>query len=296
MQWYQIKEQSAGRKRLILSWYLYKIFGKNILYLISFLVSFFTFLFAPNVRYYSKKYFKTTYEYLKIKPSLLNCFKHIHAYADSLVDNLLVLCGDYSPDNIVFENKNDENEFSADISKKQGLFLICNHIGNIGVFQSHFLKNTNKNMNINIFMSRKQSQIFAQFLDKIKLNFPVTLFPVEETGVDTGVRLKENLNRGDIVFIAGDRLAQDNDKKAIKATMFERKILLPKGTFKLAKLMEVPVYFVSILKEGNGYKIYLEKQNEISEQALYTSFVKFMERIVKIDPFQFFNFYDFFEC
>ena len=72
MNWFQIEEQSAGKKRLILSYFLYKIFGKKILYLIAFLVSFFTFIFAPKVRDFSKKYFNATGSYTALKPTLIN--------------------------------------------------------------------------------------------------------------------------------------------------------------------------------------------------------------------------------
>ena len=113
-------------------------------------------------------------------------------------------------------------------------------------------------------------------------------------GINTGVELKENLDKGDIVFIAGDRLAQENDKKVIKANLYNREIHLPKGTFKLAKLMEVPTYFISAVKVEGKYRICLERQENLSEKVLVENFAKFMERVIKINPFQFFQFYDFF--
>ncbi len=290
MQWFQIKEQSAGKKRLILSWYLYKIFGKNVLYLIAFFVSFFTFIFSPKIREYSKKYFNV----INLKPSLINQFKHILSYANSLVDKILVFCGDFNPDNIIFEDENDKNKLFDDISRKKGVLLICTHIGNIEVFYSYYLNSANKNTHANVFVNKKQGKIFAGFLETIKTDFPVKFFPVEEISLNTGIELKENLDKGEIVFIAGDRLAQDNDTKMIKARMFEHDILLPKGTFKLAKLMDVPTYFISAVKLGKYYKIYLEQQNDLSQKALSDAFAQYMEKVVKINPFQFFNFYDFF--
>ena len=294
MKWFQIKEQSAGEKRLFLSYYLYKIFGKKILYIIAFLVSFFTFIFASKVREYSKKYFVAVYDDIKVKPNLFNQFKHILSYAYSLVDKLLVCCGDYSFNNIEFADKEIEKELQNDIENKKGVFLICNHIGNIEVFQSFFIKYKNKNQKINVFMSQAQSQIFNGFLNKIGISYPIRFFPVESLGISTGVELKENLNNGEMVFIAGDRLSQNNDINNIKTTMFSKNILLPKGTFKLAKLMEVPTYFISAVKVKNKYKIIIERQSDLSEKALISSFTKYMERVIKINPFQFFHFYDFF--
>lgn len=144
-------------------------------------------------------------------------------------------------------------------------------------------------------MSNKQSQIFNDFLRTIKLKFPVKIFAVENIGLDTGVNLKENLNNGEIVFIAGDRLAQDNDKKYIISKIFSHNVRFPRGTFKLAKLMDVPTYFISVIRVSDKYEVVLEKQNNIEEESLVNSYSKFMEQTIKINPYQFFHFYDFFD-
>lgn len=294
-QWFEIKEQSAGKKRLLLTWYLYKIFGEKMLYFIAYLVAFFTFLFAPKVREYSKKYFTVTENYTGLKPTLINQFKHIHSYANSLADKILVLSGNFNSENIVFEDENSKTQLFNEIIQKRGVFFICNHIGNIEVMQSFLLnKNTKIDCNINVFMSNRQSQIFNDFLKTIKIEYPIKLFPVEDIGFNTGVDLKENLDKGEIVFIAGDRLAENNDTKNIETELFSHKIYLPKGTFKLAKLMDVPTYFISAVKIGNQYKIIFEKQNTLSEKDLINSYTKFLEKVIKINPFQFFHFYDFF--
>ena len=293
--WFQVKEQSAGKKRLQLTWFLYKIFGEKILYIISFLVAFFTFLFAPKIRGYSKKYLNIIQNQTGIRPNLMNQFKHIHAYADSLADKILVYSGNFRKDNIIFEDNDTRKQLLEDIKKGNGIFFICNHIGNIEVLRSFFTDSKLKpDFNINIFMSNKQSQIFNQFLQKIKYDFPFNIFYVEDIGLNTGIELKENLNKGDIVFIAGDRLAQDNDKKHLEAELFSHSIHLPEGTFKLAKLMDVPTYLISAIKIRDKYKIILERQNSLTEKELASSCTKFMEQVIKYNPFQFFHFYDFF--
>ena len=295
MQWFQIKEQSAGKKRLILSWYLYKLFGKNILYIIAFFVAFFTFIFAKNIRGFSKKYFTVIENKTGLKPTLINTFKHIYSYAESLVDKILVYSGNFDSRNLIFDNENDKEMFFADIYKHKGVFCICSHIGNIEILQSLFIdKNIKSDFKTNIFLSNAQSQVFNDFLKTIKLDFPIKIFPIEDIGLNTGIELKENLNNGDIVFIAGDRLAEKNEKKIIEAELFNHKVSFPKGTFKLAKLMETPTYFISAIKEQNHYRIILEKQISLSENDLIKSYIKYLEKITLINPFQFFHFYDFF--
>ena len=295
MKWFQIKEQAAGEKRLILSWYLYKIFGKNVLYLIAFLVSFFTFVFSKKTRRFSKKYFTVIYPYTQINPTLKNQFMHIYSYAQTLVDKMLIYSGDFDAEDIIFESEKDKDQLFFDIKQNKGIFFICTHIGNVEVMQSFFLnQKTRVNNDINIFMSHKQSQIFNSFLKKIQISFPINLYPVEDIGLNTGIELKENLDKGGIVFIAGDRVAENNDTKNMEAELFGHKIFLPKGAFKLTELMNVQTYFVSVVKIGKKYKIYYEKQVNLNSRHLIKQYTRFLEKMVFITPFQFFHFYDFF--
>ena len=294
--WFNIKEHSAGKNRLRISWFLYKIFGKNVLYLIAFFVAGFTFIFAQDIRKYSKEYFEIIKNYTNLKPNLINQFKHILSYANSLVDKMLVLSGNFNQNQIVYDNESDKKLLFSDIQKGHGVFFICNHIGNIEIMQA-FLCNTQTepDFNINIFMSNKQSQIFNNFLQSVKVDFPVTIFNVEDIGLNTGIELKENLNNGDAVFIAGDRLSQNNDSRVITEELFSRTIKLPQGTYKLAELMDVPTYFISAIKIHTQYKIFLKKQENLTEKELAASFAAFLEKGIKINPFQFFHFYKFFE-
>lgn len=296
MKWFQVKEQSAGRKRLVLTWYLYKIFGKNILYVIAFLMSVFTYIFSPCIRKSSKNYLSTVQNYTGLKPSAWNVFRHILAYADSLADKILVFCGDFGTDNLLFESEEKKKQMFDDINKGEGCLFICNHIGNIEVLQSFFFNEiTNPDFSINIFLSKNHSQIFNGFLNDIKKEIPVNIYPVEDLGPDTGIELKESLDKGGVVFIAGDRLARDNDDKSIEALLFGHQIHLPLGVYKLAKLMKVPTYFISALRnKGGKYKIYLEKQDNLTEEIIVKNYVDFLQKMTLLSPFQFFHFYDFF--
>ena len=140
MQWYRIKEKSAGKFRLILSLYLYKIFGKKILNIIAFFVSFFTFLGNRDLRKYSKDYFKILYDYTKnekLKPTNTNSFKHVLSYSYSLVDKIEAYLQNFKSENIEFFSEEDKNTYLNDINNK-GVFVLCNHTGNIDILISLF--------------------------------------------------------------------------------------------------------------------------------------------------------------
>ena len=295
MKWFQVKEQAAGKKRLILSWYLYKIFGENILYLIAFLVSLCTFIFSKKIREYSEKYLTVIKDVCGIEPNLINQFKHIHSYAVSLVDKMLVYCGDFNIKYVEFEDKNAEKQHFDVIAQKKGMILLCNHVGNVEVLQTFFRNSAiPSNFSINIFVSKKQSKIFNSFIEKIKTDIPVNLFLTENIGLNTGIELEEIINDGGVIFIAGDRLSETNASQCIETELFSHKILLPKGAFAISKVLNVPIYFVSAIKTDKIYKVYVEPHTYIDEKTIVNDYIKFMERMIRLAPFQFYHFYDFF--
>ena len=110
-EWFEQKEESAGVKRLLLSWWLYKIFGVIPLRIIAFFVILFGYVGMIEQKEALKTYFENLSEYTKnkkYKPSFLNKFKIFLNYANSLVDKIQSFAGDYK--NLVFENDEVKTE------------------------------------------------------------------------------------------------------------------------------------------------------------------------------------------
>ena len=133
MKWYEVKEQAAGEKRLLLLWYIYKILGKNVVKFIVVFVVFFALFGAKKIKEASKKYLKI----VGIKSNYLNVYKHCLSYAYSLVDRMEIFSDNFSPEKIEFANENDRVQLFEDLVKGQGIFFICNHIGNVDVIACH---------------------------------------------------------------------------------------------------------------------------------------------------------------
>ena len=84
MKWHEVKEQAAGEKRLLLLWYIYKFFGKNIVKFIVLFVTFFALLGAKKIKESSKKYLKIIGQ----KDSFYNIFRHCLSYSYALIDRM----------------------------------------------------------------------------------------------------------------------------------------------------------------------------------------------------------------
>lgn len=298
--WYEVSEKSAGEGRLLISWYLYKIFGEKILLLISFFVALVSFVMNKDVREYSRKYFKVIYEYFgdkKLKPSLINSFKHVLSYANSLVYNLEAYGGTLKPDKIKFADSQMVDEIYKKIEEKKGMVFIFSHIGNIEIMRSLLLNNKNyKPKSVSAFMQEDHCRIFRNFMKKIeKENDKMKIYPIEDIDLSTMSEVDDNLKEGGILFMAGDRISSQNPMKSVEIELFNKKILIPIGTFKIAKILKSDIYFVTCLREKNFFKIYLEENSGKTEEELRESFVSFMENMTKNSPYQFYHFYDIFK-
>ena len=117
--------------------------------------------------------------------------------------------------------------------------------------------------------------------------------------------LKEAIERGDWVAIAGDRTPVRGDERISIASFLGHDAPFPQGPYILAHLLECPVYLMFCIRQNGVYRLYFEmfaeriklprrdKQAAIGEWA--ARYAKRLESFCLIDPFQWYNFYDFWQ-
>ena len=310
MKWYNQKELSAGVKRLVISWYLYKVFGKKAAEFIAFLVSFFTFIFSKQIRKITAKNLNVIYEFTNnpnSKPTFLNCYKNVLNYALSLVDKMETYARTFDINKLDFVQDTDKEELLELMQNKKGVFFLCSHIGNVEVLRI-FISNPKNfvwpaNPHVNIFLSKNQCRVFKDFLSRISVEANFSTYAVEDTDITTAVEMEEKLKNGDILFMAGDRISPNAPNASFCADFLNRKVNFPVGSFKFAQPCGADVYFICALKDrGDFYKIYVQKfipDNKLSKKQnlenMQKGYVNFLQQAVKIAPLQFYHFYDLFE-
>ena len=301
MKWFQVKEKSAGKKRLLISWYLYNILGRKITTIIAFFVTLITITKSEDIRNSSRKYFEILHKYThdkKLQPSLINTFKHAFMYADSLIDKAEVFADKFKQTRIVFDDIDQRDELISTIKSKKGVFFICNHIGNIDIMRTFLNQSEYKNdYTATVFLQKNHCKIFNDFVDSIdKKEKKITTIAIEDIDISTAIELEEKLKKGEIVYMAGDRIPCNNEFKCTYVKLLNKDFALPIGVFKLAKMMNSEIYFISCLKEKQNYRIYLKKlQNNFKNTiSIQNEFAKFLDKMIKLAPYQFYHFYDVF--
>lgn len=297
LKWYEVKEQAAGHKRLMLLWYIYKLVGKNAVKFIVFFVTLFAFLGAPKIRKCSEKYLKVAAG----KAAAKDTFKHFLSYAYALVDKMEMFTDNFPFKNIYFADEAQREMLYKDLLDKKGIYFLCSHLGNINAMRTFFRSGTViEDIKVNLFLEAKQCKIFKSFIDKISSDNPIVTYPVEEIDLTTSIELKDKLDSGEIIFMAGDRIAPNNDNAVFQTDFLGRKVNFPIGAFKFGMLMGAPIYFIACTKEKHDkYAIHIQKFEFIGKrqeklEELEQQYVKFLEKLTSKYPYQFYHCYDFF--
>ena len=297
LKWYEVKEQAAGRKRLMLLWYIYKIAGKKPVQFIVFFVTLFAFLGSGQIKKCSQKLQKIA----SGNGSIIQAFKHFLSYSYMLVDTMEMYTDNFGVNNIYFADENEKRILFNDFNAKHGVCLLCSHLGNVNTMRTFFKSGTEIDwIKVNMFLEVNQCKIFKNFLAAITSDDPVNVYPVESIDLTTSMGIKEKLDDGEIIFIAGDRVSAHNSDAVFTSDFLGYKANFPEGAFRFSLALDVPIYFIVCTKEKDGrYAIRLKKficDGKRHERLveLEKQYVSFLENLTKKYPLQFYNFYDFF--
>ena len=294
--WYQQQERGAGNFRLNLLYFTYKIFGIRFIKMWVWLVATIIGLSAKSAKNFSQQYKQILNKYQithNIKPSQFSPSQHIRAFADSLMDKMVAMCDERNRIKFTAQNNADWREFQNLIKQKQGVFLICSHIGNIEALAAF---PDNQGIKMHAFQQVNQNSIFHQFISKHSVRTNTIIHPVEDIDIGIASEMFDYLNNGDLVMMAGDRISATNPDKTISVNILGQNCELPMGVFRFAKSMSHPVFAVVLLNIGHEkYKLFVKKLDDTNANNMANEFAVFLERAILSAPVQWFNFYNFFK-
>ena len=294
--WYNIHEQSAGNLRLETLWWVYKIFGIKFLKLVLWFVCLFIVPFAKPARNASKKYRKILNAYekkIERKETRFSSFSHIYAFACAMLDKMAASCDRRRKIKFAVHKNADWMQFQKYLEMNTGVFLICSHLGNIEAL-SAFPDSSNKKMHA--FMQVSQTSTFHKFMMRHSVTTNTIIYPTENIGIGIAGEMYDNLQRGDLVMMAGDRTSPNTPERFETVPFLGVDCRFPVGTFKFARSQSHPVFAICVVNVGaEKYGVYVKEIKADTIKEMIVDYARFLEKLVLAYPKQWFNFFDFFE-
>ena len=233
-------------------------------------------------------------------PRLWMSFRQFFEFGESMLDKYIAWVD--TPDGIKMDPHEEKMLFDA-AAADQGNLLIGSHFGNLEY--SRGIAHRHPGLTINVLIYDQHAQKFAALVEQGEPEARMNLIQVTDIHLALALELKEKVQRGEWVVIAGDRVPVSDAGRVCEVRFFGDKARLPIGPYVLATLLQCPVYLLHCFRLDDSYHLGVEFfEDEIrpprtDRQAAYEGYAqKFataLEKQVIRAPLQWFNFYDFWD-
>jgi predicted LPLAT superfamily acyltransferase len=231
-------------------------------------------------------------------PSGGTVLRHMMDFAESGLDKLAAWSGriDVSDVDIV-----DAAAFEHVAQSGRGALFIGTHLGNLEMARALGVRVGD--LKVNAIVHTAHARRFVAALANANPAVVENVVEVASLGPDTAIALRERIERGEVLVIAGDRTPPAGNGRVVRVDFLGDPADFPEGPFVLAHVLECPVYLLVCLREQDRYRVYLEPLaervrlprggREAAVKALVQDLAQRLERHCLRAPLQWFNFYDF---
>jgi predicted LPLAT superfamily acyltransferase len=285
------------------------VFGTWLLYLVERYFGRLPFrvLLAPVLLFYVWRHHvarEASKEYLaKVgrTPSFWSVYRHIGNFAESLMDKLLAVSNRFPYARLKYSGR----EVMLDsIAKGKGGVLVTAHMGCLEV--ARLASVHNKTAKLNVLVHTKNAEQFNAILHRLNPNSQVRLIQVTDVSPATASMLSARVDAGEFVVLTADRVPpSDASGRTVPATFLGSTAHFPIGPWVLAAALKCQVIMFSVNRDGHGYHARFEKLADVvdlprgkREEALARwvgLYAQKLEGLCRASPFDWFNFYPFWE-
>ncbi|MBX2809227.1 MAG: hypothetical protein KTR20_11410 [Cellvibrionaceae bacterium] len=303
--WSHLREAGTllGIRVLLL---LYRLCGRRFFSVLMYPVACYFVCFRPKARAASLEFLRTHArhcpDYWQQAPHYLQVLLHFTSFAETILDKLLGWSIDIDADDFVIAQPAQVDELMQDT---RGQLIIGSHFGNLEYCRGFMQRYHHKV--INILLYDKHSTNFVEAMRKENPDSRLHVYQVDTFDLNRILQLKQKIDRGEWVFIAGDRIPLSGVEHTACVNFLGRSAPLPIGPYLLAKALACPVKLLFAYRDKRRDKkriffavtpfaeqiILPRKERETQLALLAQQFATELEKHCARAPYQWFNFYPF---
>jgi len=299
--WARLEERGVYAGLGIMLW-IHRVFGRIGFGILLYPVIAYFFIGGGGARRASRSFLERAHIHrggsFDEMPGWWQSFRHFMAFGDALLDKLEAWSGGISEDDIVYHNRKIFDELHQ---SGQGGLLIASHLGNMEVCRA--LGELSLGLKLNVLVHTKHAANFNRLLHRVCPDSSVSLIQTTEVDPGTAMMLHERVARGEFVVIVGDRTPVTGSMRTSWAPFLGHQAPFPQGPYILASLLDCPVQLIFCLKRNHRHHIVFEafadrikipRRNRNAPLEEWTHrYVRRLEHYCESDPYQWFNFFDF---
>ncbi|GEM_PF-207333 len=239
-----------------------------------------------------------------------SAYRQIASFSYDLMQKVYAWSGKAGLDEVIFHD-DDAAALKEQLAAGRGAMLITSHLGNMEFLRCLATKGetgVDRRIPVTVVMNLHTTSHFNRTLGSLNGRFTLDIIDADDIGMDSLEKMQDSLAQGGLVVLAGDRTSASAPARCLSVSFLGRQAPFPAGSFLLAGLLRVPVYFVFSLREAGSffapkYNMFVTKsgvsfdcpRQERRERAreLCDQFARLLERYCTAYPFQWYNFFDF---
>ncbi|AWK86261.1 glycosyltransferase family 2 protein [Azospirillum thermophilum] len=232
------------------------------------------------------------------RPTPLDGFRHFLSFAGRALDTFAGWTGWLGPDAVQPGEVGALREAAA---QDRGALFIVAHLGNVDLSRAVLDAATRRRLLV--LVHTRHAENYNRILREWNPEAAVNTRQVTEIGPETAIALKERVEQGQWIVIAGDRVPVQSRGRVSLVPFLGEPAPFSQGPYILAALLDCPVYLLFCRREGGRYRLDAEKLAERvvlprgrRGEALAgyaAAFAGRLEQHALADPYQWFNFFDF---
>lgn len=262
--------------------------GRIFLYLIA--AYFFT--FAPTARRHARAYLRKA---LGREPTAADRFRHVLTFATTIHDRVYLMKERLD----LFDISVGGEDLVRDaLLAGKGAFLMGAHVGSFDIIRA--VGQRQPGLQVAMAMYEDNARQLNGMLTAVN---PAAKPDVIALGqLDAMLKIQEYLDRGTFVGVLGDRTLGDEATQEV--TFLGQPARFPVGAMRAAAIMRRPVIFmIGLYRGGNRYYVVFEtladfssvepRQREVAVRVAIERYAALLEKHVRGDPYNWFNWFDF---
>ena len=229
---------------------------------------------------------------------LRDIYRHVRTFVQVSIDRVFLLRGNHE---IFAVTTNGRHHLHRALDSGRGALLLGAHLGSFEAMRADGAK---RQMPLNIIGHFQHAQMLNALFQRLNPELAARVIEIAPDSVDFIFEVKHALEAGQLVGTMGDRVGLN--EKSLRVEFFGRPARLPTGPFVLASVLKCPVFLTfGLYSEPNRYDLHCEPfsdelhlpraQRAERLHALVQRYATRLEEYCRKAPYNWFNFYDFWE-
>ena len=227
-------------------------------------------------------------------------FRHFLGFGRSLLEKYQAWTGKFPA---ISMDEDEQALLYEVVDSRRGCLVIGSHLGNLEY--SRGISRRHPHLVLNVLLHDLHAGKFAKLMAQAEPDSRMNLIQVTEFDLPLTLLLKEKVERGEWVVMAGDRVPVGSSGRVSEADFLAAPASFPIGPMVLASVLRCPVYLLHCYRRNKQHYLGFESfagqinlpagDKKAELQTYIQQYAAALEARVVQAPLQWYNFFDFWE-